>query len=63
MSGRGIFISYSSKDDAIARLACERLEQAGYSCWFAPRDIPTGEFFAGLMIQALKGIALNPLVL
>jgi TIR domain len=54
MTGRDIFISYSSKDEAIARLACERLEQTGYSCWFAPRDIPAGEFFAGQIIQALR---------
>jgi tetratricopeptide (TPR) repeat protein len=54
MTGRDIFISYSSKDEAIARLACERLEQTGYTCWFAPRDIPAGEFFAGQIIQALR---------
>ena len=54
MTGRDIFISYSSKDEAIAWHACERLEQAGYSCWFAPRDIPPGEFFAGQIIQALR---------
>jgi hypothetical protein len=34
MPDRDIFISYSWKDDAIARLACERLEQAGYSARF-----------------------------
>ena len=54
MGGRDIFLSYSTKDDAVARLACERLEQAGYSCWFAPRDIPAGEFYAGQIIQALR---------
>src|ERR1700740_1866554 len=54
MGERDIFISYSSEDDSIARLACERLEQAGYSCWFAPRDIPPGEFYAGQIIQALR---------
>jgi hypothetical protein len=54
MPGRDIFISYASKEEAIARLACERLEQASYSCWFAPRDIPAGEFFAGQIIQALR---------
>jgi hypothetical protein len=54
MPGRDIFISYSSKDEPIARLACERLEEVGYSCWFAPRDIPPGEFFAGQIIQALR---------
>jgi tetratricopeptide (TPR) repeat protein len=54
MPGRDVFISYSSKGDPIARLARERLEQAGDNCWFAPRDIPTGEFFAGQIIQTLR---------
>src|SRR5246127_3181752 len=54
MGEPAIFISHSSEDDSIARLACERLEQAGYSCWFAPRDIPPGEFYAGQIIQALR---------
>ena len=54
MPGRDVFIGYASKDEVIARLACERLEQAGYNCWCAPRDIPPGEFFAGQIIQALR---------
>jgi hypothetical protein len=54
MPRRDIFISYSWNDDALVQLACERLEQTGYSCWFAPRDIPPSEFFAGQIIQALK---------
>jgi serine/threonine protein kinase/Flp pilus assembly protein TadD len=54
MPGRDIFLSYSSEDDAIVRLALEKLEAAGHRCWFAPRDIPPGEFYAGQIIQALR---------
>ena len=54
MLGRDIFLSYSAKDDAIVRLALEKLEAAGHRCWFAPRDIPPGELYAGQIIQALR---------
>jgi trehalose/maltose transport system substrate-binding protein len=54
MPGRDIFLSYSSKDEAIVGLALEKLEAAGHRCWFAPRDIPPGEFYAGQIIQALR---------
>lgn len=54
MPGRDIFLSYSSTDEAIVELALEKLEAAGHHCWFAPRDIPPGEFYAGQIIQALR---------
>jgi serine/threonine protein kinase len=54
MPGRDIFLSYSAEDEAIVRLALEKLEAAGRSCWFAPRDIPPGDFYAGQIIQALR---------
>ncbi|MBV8225814.1 MAG: protein kinase, partial [Verrucomicrobia bacterium] len=54
MPGRDIFLSYSAKDETIVRLALEKLEAAGHRCWFAPRDIPPGEFYAGQIIQALR---------
>ncbi|MBV8969556.1 MAG: toll/interleukin-1 receptor domain-containing protein, partial [Verrucomicrobia bacterium] len=53
-NGRDIFISYSSHDEGVVRLALQQLEAAGRSCWFAPRDIPPGEFYAGQIIQALR---------
>jgi serine/threonine protein kinase/Flp pilus assembly protein TadD len=54
MPGRDIFLSYSSQDETIVGLALEKLEAAGHRCWFAPRDIPPGEFYAGQIIQALR---------
>jgi serine/threonine protein kinase len=54
MPGRDIFLSYSSKDETVVGLALEKLEAGGHRCWFAPRDIPPGEFYAGQIIQALR---------
>jgi TIR domain len=48
------FLSYSSSDETIVGLTLEKLEAAGHRCWFAPRDIPPGEFYAGQIIQALR---------
>lgn len=41
---RDVFISYSHRDQKAADAACARLEQAGYRCWIAPRDIGAGEW-------------------
>jgi serine/threonine protein kinase len=54
MACRDVFLSYSSKDETIVGIALEKLEAAGHRCWFAPRDIPPGEFYAGQIIQALR---------
>jgi predicted ATPase len=37
-----VFISYSTRDRAIAERVREQLENAGVRCWIAPRDIPSG---------------------
>ncbi len=41
-----VFISYSSKDKEVADALCAQIEQQGYSCWIAPRDILPGEDWA-----------------
>jgi len=41
-----IFISYSSKDKAIAAALCAHLEKAQLKCWIAPRDIAPGKDYA-----------------
>ena len=33
------FISYSSADKAVADCLCSKLEKAGISVWYAPRDV------------------------
>ncbi len=37
-----IFISYSSSDEQAAQEVCQELEQAGFKCWIASRDIRPG---------------------
>jgi TolB-like protein/Flp pilus assembly protein TadD len=49
-----VFISHSSKDQAIADGICKHLESAGMKCWIAPRDIEVGsDWTKGIM----RGIA------
>jgi predicted ATPase len=49
-----VFISYSSKDTAIADAACAALEKNGVSCWIAPRNILPGEEWSEAIIDALN---------
>jgi hypothetical protein len=48
-----IFISYSSKDKAIADAVCARLEAAGIRCWIAPRDVLPGRSYGEAIIEAI----------
>jgi len=49
-----VFISHSSKDQAIADTICDHLESAGIECWIAPRNIEAGsDWTKGIM----RGIA------
>ena len=49
-----VFISYSSKDKAVADATCARLEQAGVRCWIAPRDITPGIEYGEALINAIR---------
>lgn len=49
-----IFISYSSSDEQIANRICENFEQAGISCWIAPRDIQAGKEYGGEIIRGIE---------
>ena len=48
-----IFISHSSADKPIADTICHRLEENGFRCWIAPRDIRTTDW-AGSIMDGLK---------
>jgi len=48
------FISYSSKDKAVADAACHFLEDAGIRCWIAPRDIVSGADWAESIALAIR---------
>lgn len=54
MSGHVVFISYSSKDVAIAKQVLEYLESNGISCWMAPRNITPGQHYASAILDAIK---------
>lgn len=49
-----IFISYSSKQKSIADGVCHYLEENGFKCWMAPRDIPVGSEYGDLIEEAIK---------
>ena len=49
-----IFISYSSKQKNIADGVCHYLEENGFKCWMAPRDIPIGSEYGDLIEEAIK---------
>lgn len=49
-----IFISYSSKQKSIADGVCHYLEENGFKCWMAPRDIPVGSDYGDLIEEAIK---------
>jgi len=53
-----VFISYSSKDKAVADAVCTGLEIAGIRCWIASRDILPSEEFDDAIVQAIIGAKL-----
>lgn len=51
---RSIFISYASADKEAADQICASLEQAGYGCWIAPRDIEPGADYPAAILGGLR---------
>jgi hypothetical protein len=49
-----VFISYSSTDRDVADAACLALEQRGFGCWIAPRDILPGKDYGEAIVEAIK---------
>lgn len=52
---KDIFISFSSKNMDIARDMCNYLEENGYSCFIASRDIEPGREYASQLVERLEG--------
>lgn len=48
-----IFISYSSKDAALANQVVAYLEQNGYPCWIAPRNITSGGDYTDMINDSI----------
>jgi TIR domain len=57
-----VFISYSSKDKAIADTICQWLESAGIPCWMAPRDIEIGSDWTEAIMRAITACRVFVLV-
>jgi hypothetical protein len=57
-----VFISYSSKDKAVADAMCASLEARKIRCWIAPRDVLPGEVYAEALIESLNQSRLMVLV-
>ena len=49
-----VFISYASRDAAIANSIVEHLEQHGLRCWMAPRDVKPGAQYADAIVAAIN---------
>jgi hypothetical protein len=50
-----LFISSASDDKSIADAVVAALEGAGFSCWMAARDLPSGAPLQRAIVDALKG--------
>ena len=61
--GRDVFISYASRDAALANDIVETLERNGLRCWVAPRDVTPGAHYADAIILAISGAKCVVLVL
>ncbi|MBR5084277.1 MAG: TIR domain-containing protein [Prevotella sp.] len=49
-----IFISYSSKQKSIADGVCHYLEENGFKCWMAPRDIPDESEYGDMIEEVVR---------
>ena len=49
-----VFISYSSKDKAVADAVCHVIEQHDMQCWIAPRDVNPGARYAAEIVNGIK---------
>jgi TolB-like protein len=58
-----IFLSYASADVATADAVCAGLENAGLTCWLAPRDVAPGAQYADAIVRAINGARALVLVL
>lgn len=57
-----VFISYSHFDAEVADAVCECLEKEGIGCWYAPRNIGSGEEWASSIMNALNACRIMVLV-
>ena len=53
MQNFDIFISYSSKDRPVANQLVTQIENAGFTCWIAPRNIEGGAEYSEVIEKAI----------
>ena len=54
-----MFVSHSSKDREAANTIVDALEQAGFPCWIAPRNISPGSDYDEEIVSAIEsGLAM-----
>ena len=58
-----VFISYASRDVAVADAVVATLERHGVACWIAPRDVKAGALYAEAIVRAISGAKALVLVL
>src|ERR1700729_3083932 len=58
-----VFISYASRDAAVATSIVDTLEQQGLKCWLAPRDVKAGAPYADAIVRAINEASAVVLVL
>src|SRR6516165_2802382 len=57
-----IFISHAARDRDVAQTLCEALENRGFGCWLASRDIGPGENFQVAIVRAIRSAKVMILV-
>jgi hypothetical protein len=57
-----VFVSYSTKDKAVADAVVFALEKKGIRCWYAPRDIKAGDSWGETIIEAISRCKLMLLI-
>jgi hypothetical protein len=57
-----IFITYSSKDDKVARTICTALENRGLACWISSRNVKPGQNYQEQIVKAIRAAKIMVLV-
>jgi TIR domain len=57
-----IFITYSSKDEKVARTICTALESRGLACWISSRNVKPGQNFQEQIVRAIRAAKIMILV-
>ena len=60
--GSDVFISHSSQDREVANAACRRLENDGFRCWIAPRDILPAQDYGAAIVEGIRSARLFLLI-